>query len=115
MFAYVFGTWECSAVEHNPQGSKPDSVSPQSKPVDGLINAQNDSLGFIHHTCQSIGIHYVLVVDEDVLMELDGDARLKQLDRDKLERIKELVVDNLMETWQDCLADAVNAVMGESE
>jgi hypothetical protein len=56
----------------------------------------------------------VLVVDEDVLMELDGDARLKQLDRDKLERIKEQVVDNLMETWQDCLADAVNAVMGEA-
>jgi len=101
-------------VEHNPAGSKPDSVSPQNQPVNGLINAQDESLGHINHTCRSVGIEYVLITDEDVLMALEGDTRLKSLTRPQLEVIKERIQDGLMEHWENVVMESIDSVMGEA-
>lgn len=100
-------------MEHNPAGSKPDSASPQNQPVNGLINAQNESLGHINYTCKSVGIEYVLITDEDVLMSLDGDSRLKSLTRPQLEQIKEQIADSLMEQFGDIVSNCIDNVLGD--
>ena len=102
-------------MEHNPAGSKPDSASPQNQLVNSLVNAQNESLGHINHTCKSVGIEYVLITDEDVLMALDGDSRLKSLTRPQLETIKEQIQEGLMEYWEHTVMESINNVLGESD
>ena len=102
-------------MEHNPAGSKPDSASPQNQPVNGLINAQDASLGHINYTCKSVGIEYVLITDEDVLMALDGDSRLKSLTRPQLETIKEQIQEGLMEHWENTVMESINNVLGEPD
>jgi len=114
LFAYVFGEFYFFDVEHKPAGSKPDSVSPQNQPVNGLINAQDESLGHINYTCKSVGIEYVLITDEDVLMALDGDSRLKSLTRPQLETIKGQIQEGLMEHWENVVMESIDNVLGEA-
>ena len=73
---------------------------------------QYDTLDSIKPALDKAKIKWVFVFDEDILQRLDGDDRLKRLTPERLERIKREAIESIMESFTDCVDNAINSELG---
>ncbi len=82
-------------------------------------HAQQEAVDKARKILDKAGVKWIFATDEDVLTALEGDERLplvwKEGGFDLIEDINDACIDNLMNSWGDCLSYAIDNTIGTED